>query len=86
MTTNRVLAHKTLELVTKAGKRLVIGAATKTELWERPEAGITAATTEAFKKAVVEYTLELPEGTEKVIWRYIFPSLSCSDAANFNKQ
>jgi hypothetical protein len=41
MTINRVISYKTLQSITKAGKQPSLGAATKTELWERPEVGIT---------------------------------------------
>lgn len=56
MTTNRVLSFKTLDTVTKAGKQLSLGAATETELWNRPEAGITTASAEGLKEAVVGST------------------------------
>jgi len=49
MTTNRVIISKTLDTVTRAGKQLTLGAATKTELWNRSEAGITTANAEGFK-------------------------------------
>ena len=67
MTTNRVISFKNLETVTKSGKQLVLGAAIKTELWTRPEAGISAASTEGFKKAVVQSNQELPEDTAKIV-------------------
>lgn len=69
MTTNRVLSYKTLQTVSRAGQQLSIGAATKTELWNRPETAITPGATEGFKKAVEGSTQNLPEGTKKVIWR-----------------
>ena len=69
MTTNRVISYKTLQTITKAGKQLSLGAATKTELWERPEAGITPISEEGFKKAVEQSAQTLPEGTAKVVWR-----------------
>ena len=56
MTTNRVISFKNLETITKSGKQVVLGAATKTELWNRPETGITVTSTEEFKKAVVQST------------------------------
>jgi hypothetical protein len=69
MTTNKVVSYKALQSITKAGRQLVLGAATKTESWERPEAGITPISEEGFKKAVERSTQTLPEGTTKVIWR-----------------
>ncbi|KAI9845010.1 MAG: hypothetical protein M1837_005154 [Sclerophora amabilis] len=69
MTTNRVLSYKTLLTVSKAGQQLSLGAATRTELWDRPETAITPVATEGFKKAVERSTQDLPQGTKKVIWR-----------------
>ena len=71
MTTNRVISYKTLQTISKAGKQLSLGAATKTELWERPEAGITPISQEGFKKAVEQSAQTLPEGTAKVVWRWV---------------
>ncbi len=71
MTTNRVISFKSLDTVTRADEQLSLGAATKTELWNRPEAATTTTSTEAFKEAVVGSTQELPTGTAKVVWRWV---------------
>lgn len=71
MTTNRVISFKNLDTVARAGKQLLLDAAIKTELWNRPELTITSASTEGFKKAVVESTQELPAVTAKVVWRWV---------------
>lgn len=69
MTTNRVISFKNLDTVTRAGKQLSLGAATRTELWNRPETAITATSAKGFKEAVIGSTQQLPAGTAKVVWR-----------------
>lgn len=69
MSTNRVLSYKNVMVVQKAGKHILLGAAVETELFNRPDAGITPTSTEAFKRAVLGSTQPLPEGTKKLIWR-----------------
>lgn len=70
MTTNRVLSYKTLLNITKGGHQVALGAATKTELWDRPETGVTQGGIEGFEKAVTQSTQKLPQGTKKVIWQW----------------
>ena len=67
-TANKIIVWKNIGTITKAGTNLVLGAATKTDKWSRPELAVEAIK-EPFKVAVIAYKSPLPQGTAEVIAR-----------------
>lgn len=55
-------------------KPIMIGIATQTSDWNRPEWVVTEDTKTGFKAAVENDTVELPEKTEKVVMRCVLSS------------
>ena len=69
MSINRVPNYKAVETVTKAGKQLMPGAATETQLWKRPEVAMAEVGIASFKQAVEASPDSRSAETAKVIWR-----------------
>ena len=70
MSSNQVITSKVLRTVTKGGKPLALGAATKTSQWTRPDS-VAEDIIPGFQKAVEADKQRLPEGTAKLIARLV---------------
>ena len=69
MSGNVVKAFATTGTITKGAKSIVLGIATQTSDWSRPESVVTEDTKSGFKAAVEGDTKELPAKAEKVVMR-----------------
>ena len=68
---NVVKAFVTTGTITKGTKSIVLGIATQTSNWSRPESSITETMKTGFKAAVQGDTKALPAQAEKVVMRYV---------------
>ena len=71
MSGNVVKAFVATGTITKGAKSIVLGIATQTSDWNRPESVVTEDTKDGFKAAVESDTKELPAKAEKVVMRFV---------------
>jgi len=69
MSGNFVKASVTTGTITKGAKSIILGNATQTSDWNKPESVITEDTKTRFKAAVEGDTKELPAKAEKAVMR-----------------
>jgi hypothetical protein len=68
---NVVKAFVTADTITKGAKSIVLGIATQTSSWSRPELVVTIETKKGFKAAMEGDTKELPAVARMIVTRYI---------------
>jgi hypothetical protein len=66
---NVVKAFVTTGTVVKGAKSLILGVATQTSAWSRPECAITEDMKSGFQAAVEKDTKAMPAAAEKVVMR-----------------
>lgn len=71
MSGNVIKAFVATGTITKGTKSIVLGVATQTSNWSRPESGITETMKTGFKAAVQGDTKALPAQAEKIVMRYV---------------
>ncbi|KAI4128065.1 MAG: hypothetical protein LQ347_004337 [Umbilicaria vellea] len=69
MSGNVIKAFVATGTITKGTKSIVLGVATQTSNWSRPESGITETMKTGFKAAVQGDTKALPAQAEKIVMR-----------------
>ena len=57
--------------VTKGAKSFILGVATQTSHWDRPESAVSESMKSGFKQAVEKDKKELPEKAEKLVMRSV---------------
>jgi hypothetical protein len=68
MSRNRIFQKKMLDTIMKGGKEIKLSAATQTSDWKRPDI-VALGLREPLKKAVQDFSGELPNGTTEICAR-----------------